>query len=275
MAQASPQGKPAGSLLPRILAALVMAPPVLAALYFGSPFIDLLVIAGLALLAGEWAGLCLEGKREAPFWSAVAGALLALLAARFLGPMAGLALLFVTAGFASLLANRAGSGGRLLLLGGLYLPAACFAFLWIRDLPQGRELALWIMLVVWATDSGAYAAGRLIGGPKLIPRISPKKTWAGLAGGMLAAALVSLLFSPFIEGWGSPLLLLLGALLAFVAQVGDFLESGVKRHYGVKDASRLIPGHGGLLDRVDGLLMASLFMGVLLALTSLGAADGR
>ncbi len=274
MAQASQQGKAGGGLLPRVLASLVMAPPVLAALYFGSPYIDILVILGLGLLAGEWAGLCLGGKREAPYWTAVAGALLALLAGRFLGLMPGLALLFISAGVASLLASRAGQGGKLLLLGGLYLPAACFAFLWVRDLPQGRELAIWIMLAVWATDSGAYAAGRLIGGPKLLPRISPKKTWAGLLGGMASAALVGLCFSFFLEGWGALLLILLGALLAIVAQAGDFLESGVKRHYGVKDASSLIPGHGGLLDRVDGLLMASLFMGALLALSNLGAVDG-
>ena len=130
--------------------------------------------------------------------------------------------------------------------------------------------AIWILLVVWASDIGAYAAGRLIGGPKLAPRISPNKTWAGLIGGVLAAAVTSASFVATLDGADPGPASLLGGALAIVAQAGDLVESWVKRRFGVKDTGTLIPGHGGLLDRVDALL-AVILVGACIAAVDGGA----
>jgi phosphatidate cytidylyltransferase len=147
---------------------------------------------------------------------------------------------------------------RLLAFGIPYIVFGSIALLWVRGVPDdGLGLLIYLLFAVWATDIGAYAAGRTIGGPKLAPRISPKKTWAGLIGGMISAAVfgagVALAFGAARPGFAA----LLAAVLAVVSQVGDLFESGVKRHYDVKDSGRLIPGHGGLLDRVDGLIVAA------------------
>ncbi|KUO54098.1 MAG: hypothetical protein APF82_08465 [Sphingomonadales bacterium BRH_c42] len=132
------------------------------------------------------------------------------------------------------------------------------------------EVVIGVLAVVIATDTGAYFAGRSIGGPKIAPAISPSKTWAGLVGGMLAAGLVSAGF--FISNAGerafSPMLaiaFIIGALLAVAAQAGDFLESWMKRKAGMKDSSNLIPGHGGVFDRVDGLLPVAAIAALLWA----------
>ena len=127
-----------------------------------------------------------------------------------------------------------------------------------------------VIACVIATDAGAYFAGRAIGGPKIAPSISPSKTWAGLGGGMLASALTMIAVFEYDADY--PLLwwlmfAVLGACLAVVAQAGDFLESGMKRRAGVKDSGHLIPGHGGLLDRLDGLLAVAAVMGLLKLLT--------
>lgn len=147
------------------------------------------------------------------------------------------------------------------LAGLFYIAIPCAAILWLRNLQidghthAGLSLVLYVLFAVWATDIGAYFAGRTIGGAKLAPTISPGKTWAGLGGGMAAAGVVgglSFLFSPYpTKLWWA---ILLAILLAAVAQAGDLFESWLKRRAGVKDSSALIPGHGGLLDRVDGLM---------------------
>jgi len=136
----------------------------------------------------------------------------------------------------------------------LWLALPCVALLWLAREGGGRVTLLWLFAVVWATDIGAYATGRGIGGPRLAPRWSPRKTWAGFAGGMLCAALIGAL-TAIAAGRSQALpLVLVSAGLAIVAQFGDLAESLAKRRFGVKDSSSLIPGHGGLLDRLDGLL---------------------
>jgi phosphatidate cytidylyltransferase len=117
---------------------------------------------------------------------------------------------------------------------------------------------LYLFAVAWTTDTASYAAGRLIGGPKLARRISPRKTWSGFIVGALAPALVGYLFALALEGTSAWRLALVSVALAFACQLGDLLESAVKRHFGAKDMSQLIPGHGGLLDRIDGLLIAAI-----------------
>ncbi len=131
------------------------------------------------------------------------------------------------------------------------------ALLWLRaDGATGRWNVLFVVFVVWASDIGAYAAGRLIGGTKLAPSISPGKTWSGAAGGLLAAVLVALAVAA-VSGPVSARVVAVAAGLSVISQLGDLFESWMKRHLGVKDSGRLIPGHGGLLDRLDGLLAAA------------------
>jgi phosphatidate cytidylyltransferase len=123
---------------------------------------------------------------------------------------------------------------------------------------HGLLLLIWLFVSVWAADISAYFAGRLIGGPKLAPVISPKKTWAGLGGAMAGAAIASLGVALF-AGLNAPLALsLVGTVLGVVEQAGDLFKSALKRHYGVKDSGRLIPGHGGVIDRVDGLVASAV-----------------
>lgn len=176
-------------------------------------------------------------------------------------------------------AFEARPGGRMLwMVGGfLYLAVAAFLLLKLRMGPFGVARTLLLVGVVIAIDIGAYFAGRTFGGPKIAPAISPSKTWAGLIGGMLGAtAVLTAYFYWFLcydPAFGHcalrslsmalPKALFGGAVLAVVAQAGDFFESWMKRRAGVKDSGALIPGHGGLFDRVDGLLAVSFVLGIL------------
>jgi phosphatidate cytidylyltransferase len=146
--------------------------------------------------------------------------------------------------------------------GFVYALVPALALLWIRDrAPQGFELVLWVFIVTWATDIGAYFAGRAIGGPKLAPSISPNKTIAGLVGGMLSAGLAGFAWAEFAHLPG--ILIFLAPVFALGAQIGDLFESGLKRRAGIKDSGGWLPGHGGALDRLDGLVVvATLTAGV-------------
>jgi phosphatidate cytidylyltransferase len=159
-------------------------------------------------------------------------------------------------------------GGALLLVAGLaYVALAAGALLFLRGDPvAGRANVLFLVLIVWATDVGAYLVGRMLGGPRLAPRISPGKTWSGALGGLVAAMAVGLVAAPFLadagSGWRAALV---ATAIGIVAQAGDLLESFVKRRLEVKDSSHLIPGHGGLFDRLDAILSSAL-AGAVLAL---------
>ena len=143
----------------------------------------------------------------------------------------------------------------------LYAGVPTFALMWLRVQETGFGLIVWTLAIVWATDICAYFAGRTIGGPKIAPRISPSKTWAGLAGGMLgAAAIAAALTYAFSLPFTLVASALLGALLAVAAQVGDFFESHLKRRAGVKDSGHLLPGHGGVMDRLDGLVPVAVIV---------------
>jgi len=211
--------------------------------------IVMLTVAGLALWAG---GLPLR-------------LFVALLAALVYWEWRGIVLRFPGDGRTRMLWLAAGL---------VYVGAAAWSLLSLEAGPR----VLLILLVI-ATDIGAYFAGRAIGGPKIAPAISPSKTWAGLGGGMIGAALVAALacrfFAPALGSatvhWASApgmmaLVALGGACVAVVAQIGDFFESWMKRRAGVKDSGALIPGHGGVFDRVDGLLLAAIFIGLLMVL---------
>jgi phosphatidate cytidylyltransferase len=239
----------------RILSALVLMPLAVAVVWFGPPWLPLATVLAGGGMAWEWARLCRAGR------IGTSGALLiavvvAATAAAGSGLFATGAAIGVAGATLVLLAARHEHGGdaEWLALGAGWVALPCILLLWLaRDDGAGRTTLLWMFAVVWATDIGAYAAGRQIGGPRLAPRWSPRKTWAGLVGGAVCAALA---------GWGTAQLLglavlplvLVSAGLAIVEQFGDLAESVAKRRFGVKDSSGLIPGHGGLLDRLDGLL---------------------
>ncbi len=149
---------------------------------------------------------------------------------------------------------RAGALGRESLAGGMLAVALwALCLVWLRADPlAGRGNVIGLALVVWGSDIGAYVAGRLVGGPRLAPRISPGKTWAGAAGGALASAVIAACAAKLlVVEENIPVALLLGAGFSVIGQAGDLAESAVKRRCGVKDSGRLIPGHGGLLDRLD------------------------
>lgn len=255
----------------RVLSALVLAPPVLGAVVYGPPFFDVLVAAGAVILAWEWSRLC-GGPAPGAMGLVLGGALLtAVVAAALERPGVSLAILLL--GFAAVFgvaaalvrgaAPEEGTGApdrRLWLAAGvLYIGVPCVALEWMRaDAVLGRDIVLWLFAVVWAADSGSYGFGRLIGGPKLAPAISPKKTWAGLLGGIACAGAAGAATAAVLGNNGVAPPAAFGAVLGTVAQGGDLAESWIKRRFGVKDAGTIIPGHGGLLDRVDGLMAAAV-----------------
>jgi phosphatidate cytidylyltransferase len=156
--------------------------------------------------------------------------------------------------------------------GFLYAAAAQVAALLVRlDQAKGLSALILVLLVVWATDIGGYFAGRAIGGPKLWPRVSPKKTWAGAIGGFVASLLVAIGFSTSDLGKTLPLVIL-AAMLSVAAQLGDLFESAIKRRFGVKDSGHIIPGHGGVMDRLDGFVAAIVLAAIFGVLR--GGADG-
>lgn len=259
MVRRSAPGK-AGDLALRVVSGLVLAPLAVLLVYLGAPYLDLLVLFLGAAMAWEWVRLCGEGELDPPGYAVIAavGTALAAGALRHYS-IAGWIIAAGAMAAAVLAARSSRQGSFWYALGTLYTALPCLAVIWLRESPQqGREIVLWLLFVVWATDIGAYVAGRTIGGPKMAPRISPNKTWAGLAGGMACAGLVGAVAAWTLGGPGIALLAVVSILLAGVAQAGDLLESALKRRFGAKDSSHLIPGHGGLLDRLDGLLAASL-----------------
>ena len=164
--------------------------------------------------------------------------------------------------FALVRAMSLGSGAKaaLSMLGPILVFGAMAGLWFIRD-QLGMTAALWVFGMVWATDIGAYFAGRAFGGARLAPRISPSKTWSGLIGGMIAALIASATIGDRAAIVGVPLWI--GLFMGLLAQLGDLAQSWMKRRAGVKDSGKLIPGHGGLFDRVDGVLPVALLLGVL------------
>ncbi len=259
----------AGNLTLRVASALVMAPLALAIVYLGPPYFDVLVTIVAAILAWEWARLCGHGMLSRPGYLVIAVAA-ATLAAAGLREYAVAGWIVAAGVMAAVVAAGREADRRPFWygLGVLYTTLPCLALVWLREHPaQGRDIVFWLLLVIWSTDIGAYVAGRSIGGPKLAPRISPKKTWAGLAGGIVSAGLAGALGGKILLSSTPFGLGIAGAALAVWSQLGDLFESHVKRRFGVKDSSNLIPGHGGLMDRLDGVLAGGLAAALLIWLT--------
>lgn len=245
------------SLRLRILSAGLLAPAALGAAWVGPPWFSIAVVLVAGVMGWEWGRLCEGGRFGRLGLLVVASELLGASVAAAGWPVAGLAVL--GAGAVLALAGVAGASrrdaARWGAFGILWVGVPSTALIWLaQDAATGRATVLWLFALVWATDIAAYGVGRLAGGPRLAPRWSPRKTWSGFLGGIAAAGLVGC-----GTAWvlGDPLLapvLWVSLGLAVVEQLGDLAESAAKRHFGVKDTSRLIPGHGGFLDRLDGML---------------------
>ena len=243
----------------RVASGVAMIGVAVAALGLGGMWFWLLVTAAAGLIAAEWAGMMRAGWRR--IWLCVAGAVvplvLVLLPFHLTPGRAAYAAVIVALGVGVL--------GRSARLGAgvLYAAWPSLALVHLRFLPDGIVLALWTLAIVWATDIGAYFAGRTIGGPKLAPLLSPNKTWAGLIGGMIAALAVGFGLAVW---FGLPLRLAsFAGLLAVAAQGGDLFESWLKRRAGVKDSGRILPGHGGAMDRLDGVVPVACIVALVVA----------
>src|ERR1700738_4565394 len=240
----------------RIQSAMVLGPLPIAAIWFGSPWLPLLTGLAAAVMAWEWGRLCQQGH-FGETGVVLVGVVLAVVAtAALLGT--GLAIAAAAVGAVAVFwiaRKRTDPSPRWTALGALWVALPCVCLLWLaREGAVGRVTLLWVLAVVWTTDVGAYAIGGTLGGPRLAPRWSPGKTWAGLVGGMVGAALPRGVTAACLGIVPAPPVILISAGLAVVEQFGDLAESLAKRRFGVKDTSGLIPGHGGLLDRLDGLL---------------------
>lgn len=234
----------------------------------GIPFWLLCVVGGMVMMA-EWADLHAipaKTKRLAQYAVSVPLAIMA----PVLGAGPGFLVLGLIGGaafFIVIVTNR-----RELAVGIVYVALPILALLLIRRQTEGVVFTFWVLALVWACDIGAYAAGRSIGGAKLAPGISPNKTWAGLAGGVALAAGFGLAMH---LAYGLPWRLTLATpLLAVLAQAGDLYESWLKRRAGVKDSGTLLPGHGGVMDRLDGLVPVAPMAAFLVVLPTI-LATGR
>jgi phosphatidate cytidylyltransferase len=270
------------------MSGLVLLVIALSCVWVGGFLFSLLTAVGGLVLAREWAAMCGLGLTDRPaFWMPVVIVAAALCAGLDVAG-GGLAVLLIGTAVAALWGGRLAhppteirreplgtpgpgrdaeppspldlsrpAASRLTLAFGIpYLGLAAVALPWLRmDPVAGLANTLFVLSIVWASDVGAYLVGRLVGGPKLAPAISPGKTWSGAAGGLLGATSASLAVAACFSTMFSPLHVTELALgLGIISQAGDLFESALKRHFGVKDSGRIIPGHGGLLDRVDALL---------------------
>jgi len=258
----------------RVISGVIMAVVALVAVAAVPGVFALLIGVGVAVLAWEW--VCLTNVRFGATGFILAALVIGVVALAFLG-WPGPAILAAVVGSAIVLVTARLDGRNRpfwAAVGALYIGIPATALIWLRGVDAGgQHLMVWLLLTVWATDIGAFFAGRLIGGPRLAPRISPKKTWAGLMGAIISAGLL---------GWGvgavdpgapaAGALAAAGGILAVIAQAGDLGESWVKRRFDAKDSSQLIPGHGGVFDRVDGLLAAAVALAAWQWLTDGGLA---
>ena len=253
--QQSPQAAKWGDLGVRTLSAAVLIPAVLADVWAGGIWFHLFVALIGILMALEWATIVHKGS-PVQFALHAAGAMCGALLPLDVGLAGGLLAIAVIA-VASIIAAmlEEGGGPKWRYLGVVYVSLPPIALVLLRDDPDfGIAAIVLVMLMVWAADTFAYFAGRIIGGPKLAPRISPKKTWAGLLGAMAGSAFAAFAVAKALGLPSALVLILMAGALAIVEQAGDLFKSAMKRHYGVKDSGRLIPGHGGVIDRVDGLV---------------------
>jgi len=259
--EGAPSRKPEVGL--RVASAVVLAALALGAAILSPLTFVLLVIAAGAIVAWEWGRLTRGNDFDGT--ALISGVSVCAVAILVSVGRPDLALFVLAAAAVAIGLTAFRSGGAFWPLAGLTyaaLPAA--ALVWLRGDPLlGATAVLYLFAVAWTTDTASYVAGRLIGGPKLAPHISPQKTWSGFIVGSLTPALVGYAFASVLEDTSALRLALVSVALALACQMGDLMESWVKRRFGTKDMSQMIPGHGGLLDRIDGLLFAAILAGLI------------
>jgi phosphatidate cytidylyltransferase len=253
---------------PRVAAAVVLGLAALAAAWIGGfVFVAFWWIASVVML-WEWQRMVSSDRLMERVGAGVLGVGLAALFAlhqSVLGSTAALLLTGCVVGWLASPPARIWAAA-----GALYAGALVVSLAFLRASPHyGLAAVLWLFAVVWGADIAAYFAGRLIGGPRLWPSVSPGKTWSGAVVGALAGAAFGLLLS----GWSNRVdrLFWLGLATAVVSELGDLFESALKRRFGVKDSSNLIPGHGGLMDRLDAFVAASAFAALVAAFNGKGS----
>jgi len=233
----------------RTASALVLAPIAIFCVWQGSAAFSVFLLAACVGLALEWGKLAQLGLQSFGAWLLVAGLGLPLELLHFgvLPSLAAMLAFMVLTWF---------NYGGFAAAGIPYAGLGALSLLWLRQQGAGLADTIFLVMVVWGTDVGAYVAGRLIGGPKLAPRISPGKTWSGSIGGLLIGAAIGAVLAGGLHSFPLPAFAA-GLVLSLCAQGGDLLESAIKRKLGVKDSGHTIPGHGGLFDRLDGFLAAA------------------
>ncbi|MDB5456422.1 MAG: phosphatidate cytidylyltransferase [Caulobacter sp.] len=250
----------------RVASATVLVPAVVAAVWFGGVWFLALILAGVGLLAREWA---MMSAKRAPIGVALAigVAVLIALVAAFRGHYyITWPLVLIGALAAALMARGAVERRADAAYGVIYIAPACIAMIWLRLMPAGLSWTLLLFVVTWFADIFAFVTGSIFKGPKLWPRFSPNKTWSGFFGGLVAASIGAVGIDalsqalPAIPDMGVawPIIAVIGLLGGLATMMGDLWESMLKRRFGVKDSGDLIPGHGGMLDRVDGLMFAAI-----------------
>lgn len=254
--------KPSGVLWKRVLSSMLLIPPPIIATWFGGPAFAILISLAAAAMVFEWSRM-VTGKNTSPvLYSLAAGGAAAMIFA--VGGWFGVAIAFSIAASiaaaiaARLTASRVMSGA----FGAIYILIPCIALIWLRnDVENGRELVFSLFGIVWMADIGAYAAGRFFGGPRISRALSPAKTWSGVVGGIAMGGVAGAIALRWIYGDGAAQMYAgIGAGLGLASVLGDLAESALKRNFGVKDSSSLIPGHGGVLDRLDGMIFATSAM---------------
>ena len=271
VAQAGSRVGEARQLVRRAIAGVIMATVALGIVWLGDRPFSALVAFLCIMLVFEWTRLVEKAEFSSGFYilsfTAISSVFLAA------SGLYGYAYLCALAGglFAVIMEYTANRASLWPLIGVFYVIMPCVALVWIRAEPgDGRALVIFLMAAVWATDIGAYLIGRALGGPRLAPKISPGKTWSGTAGGVICGTLVCALLGLFGIGNGPEwLLALIGAGLSVSTIIGDLAESAFKRYFGVKDSGGYIPGHGGILDRLDGMIFATVALAIVLYVYSL------
>jgi phosphatidate cytidylyltransferase len=243
-------------LMLRVASALVLAPLAIGTAYFGGwPFALFWSLAAIGVF-WEWSALVAGSERRSVVMVGGAALVISLALAaggRLMGAIVVTALGIVATGSVAPAQYRGWAAAGVPYAGAIGIaPIALRA-----DSEDGFVAVMLLFAIVWTTDIVAYFLGRLIGGPKLLPRVSPKKTWSGAISGLLAAVLAAIAVAKAAELSGFYSIALVAAILSAVAQAGDLFESRLKRRFGAKDSSHLIPGHGGLMDRLDGFVLAA------------------
>jgi phosphatidate cytidylyltransferase len=259
----TPDQRPVGAfsdpdLVRRFVSAIILAPLTVVAAWLGGWLFVVFWLAASLVVLYEWNRL-VQSQHNVALYACEVAVLTATVLALHLARNPALALVAMGLGLGIALAIARAGERRWSAVGVVYAAAVVAGPVILRDDPQfGFAAILWLFAVVWGTDVGAYFAGRTFGGPKLWARMSPKKTWSGFIGGILVGVALAALVLSFFSISPRPGLLIFSAVIAAISQGGDLFESFVKRRFDAKDAGSIIPGHGGVMDRLDGFLVAGM-----------------